>query len=82
MSDPPDPVNAAQAAGEHRTIRAALFDDEIRPHNERFRAAARVGPGIACSTSAAAPASPPGRPPAVAATVTATATVMVSSPGG
>jgi SAM-dependent methyltransferase len=44
MSCPSDPVNAAQAAGEHRVMHAALLDDEIRPHNERFRAAARVGP--------------------------------------
>jgi SAM-dependent methyltransferase len=49
------PVNAAQAAGEHRVRHARLFDDEIRPHNERFRAAARVGPrdrvlDIGCGT--------------------------------
>jgi SAM-dependent methyltransferase len=55
MSRPPESVNAAQAAGEHRVIHAALFDDEIRPHNERFRAAARIGPGdrvldIGCGT--------------------------------
>jgi SAM-dependent methyltransferase len=55
MPNPPEPVNAAQAAGEHRVIHAALFDDEIRPHNERFRAAARVGPGdrvldVGCGT--------------------------------
>ncbi len=55
MSSPPDSVNAAQGAGEHRVMHAALFDDEIRPHNERFRAAARVGPGdrvldIGCGT--------------------------------
>ena len=55
MSSSSDPVNAAQAAGEHRVINAALFDDEIRPHNDRFRAAARVGPGdrvldIGCGT--------------------------------
>ena len=55
MSSPPEWVNAEQAAGEHRTVHAALFDDEIRPHNERFRAAARVGPGnrvldIGCGT--------------------------------
>jgi len=55
MSCPSDPVNAAQAAGEHRVMHAALLDDEIRPHNERFRAAARVGPGdrvldIGCGT--------------------------------
>jgi SAM-dependent methyltransferase len=52
---PSDSVNAAQAAGEHRVMHAALLDDEIRPHNERFRAAARVGPGdrvldIGCGT--------------------------------
>jgi SAM-dependent methyltransferase len=55
MSCPSDSVNAAQAAGEHRVMHAALLDDEIRPHNERFRAAARVGPGdrvldIGCGT--------------------------------
>jgi SAM-dependent methyltransferase len=55
MSSSSDSVNAAQAAGEHRVINAALFDDEIRPHNDRFRAAARVGPGdrvldIGCGT--------------------------------
>jgi len=55
MSCPSDPVNAAQAACEHRVMHAALLDDEIRPHNERFRAAARVGPGdrvldIGCGT--------------------------------
>jgi SAM-dependent methyltransferase len=55
MSRPPESVNAAQAAGEHRVIHAALFDDEIRPHNERFRAAARIGLGdrvldIGCGT--------------------------------
>jgi len=55
MSRPPESVNAGQAAGEHRVIHAALFDDEIRPHNERFRAAARIGPGdcvldIGCGT--------------------------------
>ena len=38
------PVNANQAAGEHRVRHARLFDAEIRLHNERFRAAARVGP--------------------------------------
>jgi SAM-dependent methyltransferase len=42
--DGPTPVNAAQAATEHRVRHARLFDDEIRRHNERFRAAARVGP--------------------------------------
>jgi SAM-dependent methyltransferase len=31
-------------AGEHRTRHAAVFDAESRPHNERFRAAARVSP--------------------------------------
>jgi SAM-dependent methyltransferase len=55
MSSPSDSVNAAQAAGEHRVMHAALLDDEIRPHNERFRVAARVGPGdrvldIGCGT--------------------------------
>ena len=45
MASPPESVNAAQAAGEHRVLHAALLDDEIRPHNERFRAAALVGPG-------------------------------------
>jgi SAM-dependent methyltransferase len=55
MSCPSDSVNAAQAAGEHRVMHAALLDDEIGPHNERFRAAARVGPGdrvldIGCGT--------------------------------
>jgi SAM-dependent methyltransferase len=53
--DAPTPVNAAQAAGEHRVRLASLFDDEIRPHNERFRAAARIGPGdrvldVGCGT--------------------------------
>src|SRR5262249_4335884 len=43
-------ANAAQAAewdgpaGAHRTRHAAVFDNETRPHNERFRAAAGVGP--------------------------------------
>jgi SAM-dependent methyltransferase len=55
MSGVPESVNAAQAAGQHRIAHAALFDDEIRPHNELFRAAARVGPGdrvldIGCGT--------------------------------
>ena len=43
MSGPPEWVNAEQAAGEHRIRHAALFDAEVRPHGERFRAAARVG---------------------------------------
>jgi SAM-dependent methyltransferase len=55
MSSPPEWVNAGQAAGEHRIIHAALLDDEVRPHNERFRAAAQVGSGnrvldIGCGT--------------------------------
>jgi len=55
MSNPPEWVNAKQAAGEHRIIHAALFDEEVRPYNERFRAAARVRPGdrvldIGCGT--------------------------------
>ena len=55
MSRPPEWVNARQSAGEHRIIHAALFDDEVRPHNERFRAAAQVGSGnrvldIGCGT--------------------------------
>ena len=55
MSCPPEWVNAKQAAGEHRIVHAALLDEEIRPHNERFRAAARVAPGdlvldIGCGT--------------------------------
>jgi SAM-dependent methyltransferase len=37
-------VNADQAAGEHRVRYADLFDAEVRLHNERFRAAAGVGP--------------------------------------
>ncbi|WP_243772655.1 class I SAM-dependent methyltransferase [Actinomadura barringtoniae] len=32
------------AAQEHRVRLAALFDAQIRPHNARFRAAARIGP--------------------------------------
>lgn len=54
-------ANAAQAAewdgpaGAHRTRHAAVFDDETRPHNERFRAAADVAPrdrvlDIGCGT--------------------------------
>ena len=40
---------------EHRVKYAALFNEEIRPHNERFRAAAAVRPGdrvldIGCGT--------------------------------
>jgi Methyltransferase domain len=38
-------VNAGQAAGEYRVRHAALFDAEVRLHNERFRAAAAAGPG-------------------------------------
>jgi SAM-dependent methyltransferase len=37
-------ANAGQAAGEHRVRLADLFDAEVRPHNERFRAAAGVRP--------------------------------------
>ncbi|MGW5363203.1 class I SAM-dependent methyltransferase [Actinopolymorpha pittospori] len=37
--------DAGQAAGEHRITHADLFDAEVRPHNERFRAATAVGPG-------------------------------------
>jgi SAM-dependent methyltransferase len=37
-------ANAGQAAGEHRIRHADLFDAEVRPHNERFRAAAGVRP--------------------------------------
>jgi SAM-dependent methyltransferase len=54
-------ANAAQAAewdgpaGAHRTRHAAVFDAEIRPHNELFRAAAGVAPrdrvlDIGCGT--------------------------------
>jgi SAM-dependent methyltransferase len=55
MSSPPEWVNAKQASGEHRISHAALFDDEVRPHNERFRAAAGVAPGdrvldVGCGT--------------------------------
>jgi SAM-dependent methyltransferase len=44
-----------QAAGEHRIRHADLFDAEVRPHNDLFRAAARVRPGdrvldIGCGT--------------------------------
>ncbi|VVJ19153.1 SAM-dependent methyltransferase [Amycolatopsis camponoti] len=40
---------------EHRVRFAALFDAEVRPHNERFRAAAAVAPGedvldVGCGT--------------------------------
>lgn len=49
------PVNADQAAGEHRVRYADLFDAEVRRHNRRFRAAAGVGPrdrvlDIGCGT--------------------------------
>lgn len=49
------PVDTRRAAGEHRVSHAALFDEEIRPHSERFRAAADVGAGdrvldIGCGT--------------------------------
>src|SRR5215831_5417504 len=64
MAEPPEALplaNAAQAAewdgpaGAHRTRHAAVFDDEARPHNERFRAAADVSPrdrvlDIGCGT--------------------------------
>jgi SAM-dependent methyltransferase len=48
-------ANAEQAAGEHRIRHADLFDAEVRRHNERFRAAAGVGPrdrvlDIGCGT--------------------------------
>jgi SAM-dependent methyltransferase len=36
-------ANEGQAGGGHRVRLAALFDAEVRPHNERFRAAAAVG---------------------------------------
>jgi SAM-dependent methyltransferase len=44
-----------QAAGEHRVTYAELFDAEVRPHNDRFRAAADVRPqdsvlDIGCGT--------------------------------
>jgi SAM-dependent methyltransferase len=47
--------NAEQAAGEHRVRYAELFDAELRPYNERLRAAAAVGSGdrvldIGCGT--------------------------------
>lgn len=49
------PANAAQAAGEHRIAHADLFEAEVRPHTERFRAAADVRPrdrvlDIGCGT--------------------------------
>ena len=49
------PANAAQAAGEHRIAYADLFEAEVRPHTERFRAAAGVRPrdrvlDIGCGT--------------------------------
>ena len=37
-------ANAGQAAGEHRVRHADLFDAEVGPHNQRFRAAAGVRP--------------------------------------
>jgi SAM-dependent methyltransferase len=43
MSDQQGAANADQAAGEHRVRLAGLFDAEVRPHNERFRAAVGVG---------------------------------------
>jgi SAM-dependent methyltransferase len=48
-------MNAEQAAGEHRVRYASLFDAEVRLHNERFRAAASIGPrdrvlDIGCGT--------------------------------
>jgi ubiquinone/menaquinone biosynthesis C-methylase UbiE len=48
-------ANFEQAAGEHRIRYAALFDAEVRLHNERFHAAAGVRPGdrvldIGCGT--------------------------------
>ena len=44
-----------RAAGARRIVHAALLDNEVRPHNERFRAAAQVGSGnrvldIGCGT--------------------------------
>ena len=55
MSSPAEWVNAKQAAGEHQIKHAALFDAEVRPHNDRFRAATQVGPrdqvlDIGCGT--------------------------------
>ena len=49
------PANLAQAAGEHRIAYADLFEAEVRPHTERFRAAAGVRPSdrvldIGCGT--------------------------------
>jgi SAM-dependent methyltransferase len=50
--------NSGQAAGEHRARFAELWDAEVRPHNERFRAAAAVGPrdrvlDVGCGTGQA-----------------------------
>jgi SAM-dependent methyltransferase len=50
-----DPANVNQAAGAHRIAHAALLDEEVRPHNERFRVVAAVGPSdrvldIGCGT--------------------------------
>jgi SAM-dependent methyltransferase len=47
--------NAGQAAGDHRVRYAGLFDAEVRAHNERFRAVAKVGRGdrvldVGCGT--------------------------------
>lgn len=51
----PAPAPDQQAANDHRVRYAELFDAELRPHNERFRAAAAVQPGdrvldIGCGT--------------------------------
>jgi SAM-dependent methyltransferase len=48
-------ANARHAAGGHRVRHAALFDDEVRPHHERLRAAAGIRPrdrvlDIGCGT--------------------------------
>lgn len=50
-----DPANVNQAAGAHRIAHAALLDEEVRPHNKRFRAVAAIGPSdrvldIGCGT--------------------------------
>ena len=67
MSSPAEWVNAKQAAGEHQIKHAALFDAEVRPHNERFRAATQVGPrdqvlDIGCGTGGHRGKRPGGRP--------------------